>query len=93
MACISVIVVNVTRISSMGLSQWHYDMLHTSWTNAIINATVLGLTIGFCVLGVRRELFCGLLGGLRSGSMHGPDARFRRAGPGNLDRAISGVSA
>ncbi|MGV7217086.1 hypothetical protein [Bradyrhizobium sp. UFLA05-112] len=57
MACISVVVVNVTRISFMGLSQWHYAMFHSSWGDAVANTSILGLILGFCVLGVRRELF------------------------------------
>lgn len=57
MACISVVAVNVTRISFMGLSQWHYAMFHSWWGDAVANTTILGLTVGFCVLGVRRELF------------------------------------
>jgi hypothetical protein len=57
LACISVIAVNVMRISFMGLSQWHYATFHSSWGNAVSNITILGLIVGFSVLGVRRELF------------------------------------
>lgn len=57
MACISVIVVNVTRISFMGLSQWHYSKFHSPWGDAVSNTTILALIIGFSMLGVRRELF------------------------------------
>lgn len=57
MACISVILVNVTRISFMGLSQWHYAMFHSPWGEAISGTTILILIVGFSVLGVRRELF------------------------------------
>src|SRR6202158_1147083 len=57
MACISVIAVNVTRIGFMGLSQWHYATFHSPWGDAISNTTMLGLIVGFSVLGVRRELF------------------------------------
>lgn len=56
MACFSVVAVNVTRISFMGLSQWHYAMLHSSWGDAVANTTILSLMVGFCMLGVRREL-------------------------------------
>lgn len=56
MACFSVVAVNVTRISCMGLSQWHYAMLHASWGAAITNTAILSLMVGICVLGVRREL-------------------------------------
>jgi exosortase/archaeosortase family protein len=57
MACTSVIALNVARISFMGLSQWHYEALHTPWGDAVSGATMLGLIVGICVLGVRRELF------------------------------------
>jgi hypothetical protein len=57
MACISVIAVNVTRISLMGLSQWHYVTFHGPWGDAVANTIILGLIVGFSVLGVRRELF------------------------------------
>jgi hypothetical protein len=57
MACMSVVAVNVTRISFMGLSQWHYATFHSAWGAAVANTTILGLIVGFCVIGVRRELF------------------------------------
>jgi exosortase/archaeosortase family protein len=57
MACISVIVVNVTRISFMGLSQWHYATFHSPRGDAVCSTTILILIVGFSVLGVRRELF------------------------------------
>ncbi|RXG96235.1 hypothetical protein EAS62_11530 [Bradyrhizobium zhanjiangense] len=56
MACFSIVAVNVTRISVMGLSQWHYATFHSSWGDAVANTTILSLMIGFCMLGVRREL-------------------------------------
>lgn len=56
MACFSVVAVNVTRISFMGLSQWHYATFHSSWGDAAANTTILSLMVGFCMLGVRREL-------------------------------------
>lgn len=57
MACISVIVVNVTRISFVGLSQWHYATFHNPWGEAVSSTAMLVLIVGFCMLGVRRELF------------------------------------
>lgn len=57
MACISVIAVNVMRISFMGLSQWHYATIHSPWGDAISSTTILILIVGFSMLGVRRELF------------------------------------
>ena len=57
MACISVIAVNVTRVSVQGLSQWHYATFHSPWGDAVGNTIILGLIVVFSVLGVRRELF------------------------------------
>jgi len=57
LACISVIAVNVARISVQGLSQWHYATFHSPWGDAIGNTIIFGLIVGFSVLGVRRELF------------------------------------
>jgi len=57
LACASVIAVNVTRISLMGLNQMQYDEIHNHLGDAVANVIILGLTIGFSVLGVRRELF------------------------------------
>jgi hypothetical protein len=52
LACISVIAVNVARMSLMGLSQWRYAIAHGPWGDAVGNTIIL-----FSVLGVRRELF------------------------------------
>jgi hypothetical protein len=57
MACISVVAVNVTRISAEGLSQWHYATVHSPWGDAVVSVIILLLIVGFSVLGVRRELF------------------------------------
>jgi hypothetical protein len=57
LACISVIAVNVTRMSLMGLSQWNYISVHGPWGDAVGNTIILGLIVGISVLGVRRELF------------------------------------
>jgi exosortase/archaeosortase family protein len=57
LTCVSVIAVNVTRISLMGLSQGHYQTLHTEFGNTIGNFILLALTVGFSVLGARREIF------------------------------------
>jgi hypothetical protein len=57
LACISVIAVNVARISLMGLSEWHYITVHGPWGEVVGNTIILGLIVGFSVLGVRRELF------------------------------------
>jgi len=57
MACISVVAVNVSRISVEGLSQWHYATFHSPWGDAVGNTIMLGLIVGCSVLGVRREFF------------------------------------
>jgi hypothetical protein len=53
----SVIATNVTRISLMGLSEWHYQTVHSELGDLATNVIALCLTVGFCVLGLRRELF------------------------------------
>ena len=57
LACASVIAVNVTRISLMGLSQAHYQAIHNQWGDLVTNTAMLVLMVGFSVLGARRELF------------------------------------
>jgi hypothetical protein len=57
LACASVVAANVVRIAIMGLSQWHYMTFHYGWGAMLVNAIILGLIIGFTMLGVRRELF------------------------------------
>ena len=57
LACTSVIAVNVTRISLMGLSPWHHKLLHNDWGAMVANFITLGLIVGFCVVAARRELF------------------------------------
>jgi len=56
LAAISVIAINVTRISLMGLSEVHYQTIHNQWGDAIANSLILGLTVGLCLLGVKRKL-------------------------------------
>jgi hypothetical protein len=57
LACTSVIAVNVIRISLMGLSPWHHDLIHNEWGNMVVNFIILGLTVAFSVVGARREIF------------------------------------
>jgi hypothetical protein len=57
LACVSVIAVNVTRISLMGVSHGHYAAIHSEEGDMVTNTIMLGLMIGFSVLGARRELF------------------------------------
>jgi hypothetical protein len=57
LACASVVAVNITRISLMGLSYSYYDTIHSAWGNTVTNVITLSLTVLICVLGVRREVF------------------------------------
>jgi hypothetical protein len=57
LACASVVSVNVTRVGLMGLNHVQYDEIHNQWGDAVANMMILGLTIGICMLGVKRELF------------------------------------
>jgi hypothetical protein len=54
-AAASVVSVNVTRIALMGLSPRHYGAIHSQWGDMFTNVLILGLTLGICLLGVRRE--------------------------------------
>src|SRR5262245_66406284 len=55
--CMSVIMVNVMRMSLMGLSRWHYDFIHNQLGDTVTNTIMIVLIIGFSVLGARREIF------------------------------------
>ena len=57
LVCLSVIAVNVTRISLMGLSQEHFRIIHSETGDTVTNTITLALMIGISILGVRRELF------------------------------------
>jgi hypothetical protein len=57
LACASVIAVNVTRISLMGVSHRHYEAIHSQWGDLVTSTVMLGLMIGISVIATRRELF------------------------------------
>jgi len=57
LACASVIAVNITRISIMGLSHDHYQAIHNQWGDLVTNSTMLVLMVGVSVMGARHELF------------------------------------
>jgi hypothetical protein len=57
LACASVIAVNVSRISLMGLNHGWYNAIHGDWGDLVTNSVMLALMIGISLLGVRRELF------------------------------------
>jgi exosortase/archaeosortase family protein len=56
LACTAVVAVNVTRMTILGMSEWHYATFHNEWGDAVANVVILGLIIGICALGVRHEL-------------------------------------
>jgi hypothetical protein len=57
LACGSVLAINVGRLSAMGISVRHYEAVHSQIGNAVTDAMILILTLGWSFLGVRRELF------------------------------------
>jgi exosortase/archaeosortase family protein len=57
LACFTVIAVNVSRISIMGLSRNNYDYMHSDWGDLITNSIMLVLMVAVTVLGARREIF------------------------------------
>lgn len=57
LACASVIVVNVSRISIMGLSERYFEVAHGPLGSTIANTITVILILGFSLLGVRREIF------------------------------------
>lgn len=56
LACGSVVAVNVTRITIEGLSHWHWQTFHSPMGDLIFNSAILVLTVGFTLVGIRREL-------------------------------------
>jgi hypothetical protein len=56
-ACASVVVVNVVRMSLMGISQDAYETVHSPPGDAVVGVVILFFTVSFCLVGVRRELF------------------------------------
>ena len=56
LAAISVVAINVIRISLTGLSEMHYQTIHNNWSNAIANLLIVSLMVGLCLVGVKREL-------------------------------------
>ena len=58
LTCASVIAVNITRISVMGLDLSYYNAIHNNVVgDTITNAIIFGLTVGISLLGLRREVF------------------------------------
>ena len=57
LAVVAVVAVNVTRMSLMALNTKSYQAIHGFWGDIVINLLTLSAVVGFCVIGVRRELF------------------------------------
>jgi hypothetical protein len=57
LTCLSVVVVNVLRISVMGLSSAYYQLLHSPPVEALLNIVLIILIVSICVAGTRREVF------------------------------------
>jgi hypothetical protein len=60
LASASVVAVNITRMSIMGVNGIFYDIFHSTWGNIATNTITLCFIAGFCVLGTKRELFAGV---------------------------------
>lgn len=57
LVCGSVLAINVVRMSLMGISLEHYEAIHGPIGNAVSNAMILLVILGWSLLGVRRDLF------------------------------------
>jgi hypothetical protein len=57
LVCGSVVAINVGRLSVMGISVQHYEIIHSQIGNALTNGMILIIALGWSLLGVRRELF------------------------------------
>ena len=57
LACASVIAVNVTRMSLMGINHEFYNAIHGDWGDMVTNSVMLVLMVTFSLIGARRELF------------------------------------
>jgi exosortase/archaeosortase family protein len=57
LACGSVITINVGRMSLMGISLQFYETIHSPFGDSVVGALILAVTLGWSLLGARRELF------------------------------------
>jgi hypothetical protein len=55
--CGSVLAINVARMSAMGISVQRYEVIHNQIGDAVTNAIILILTLGWSLLGLRHEIF------------------------------------
>ena len=56
LACASVVVVNVSRLSIMATDMNQFAAVHNQWGNAVANVIILILIVSISALSVRREL-------------------------------------
>jgi hypothetical protein len=56
-ALATVVLINVVRLTIMGLNVDYYLLLHSSTGETAVNLITTSLAIGICVYGLRRELF------------------------------------
>jgi hypothetical protein len=56
LAGVAVVMTNVTRLSLMGLNQRSYVAVHGPTGALIVNAILLCLMVGICLMGIRREV-------------------------------------
>ena len=57
--CAAMVIVNVIRLSLMGLSVGYYSAIHNPWGDSIVNLVSLSLAVGISLIGVRHALFSG----------------------------------
>lgn len=54
--CIAVVVINVVRISLIGFYPERYELIHGPVGVTVASWAILAVTVGICLLGVRRDL-------------------------------------
>ena len=57
LACVSVVVINVSRMAIMSMSETLYARVHSPFGNQVVSLLITLVTVAICLLGVRRELF------------------------------------
>ena len=57
LACVSVVAVNIVRMSIMGLDHTYYTTLHSPSGDLAVNLVTLTLTVACCSLGAKHEIF------------------------------------
>ncbi|ANY78235.1 hypothetical protein BB934_08310 [Microvirga ossetica] len=56
LACMAVVVINVTRISLLGLYPEHFDLIHGAVGATVASWLILGATVAICLFGARRDV-------------------------------------